>query len=643
MSSGPTRATPGKEAVAASQPAAHAFQDRPFAPPAGTADRKAGPPADPPPSPVRAQPPVFRIFPDPAPEPVLQAAPDENRTGLPDALKAGVERLSGISLSDVKVHYASSRPAQIQARAFAQGSEIHLAPGESKHLPHEAWHVVQQKQGRVAPGLRWRGEPVNADPGLEREAETMGAKARTLPSLSPGESAPVVRKAPSPEAGAPVQGVFVFSFLRGAIEGSSQPDSHYEGLGFERALSADGHWVWCDPRNADFVSQSFVSPQVVANYPPTAPPPQEEQDMPDELEAVDQLVQVVEELDHEADRIEEALVLPSAPLPSAAVPPPVPATRTVRMAVLQVPTHDKRWQRETSLGDRLALLKLAVEAATKAWAEEPQSLCVLTAPEYFFALQSDQSHFMDEREHERLLAAVGEIAAGLPDNVLFVPGTIGWSQRVGDLADREDSKEAQDSSSSSSASPAAAKLRELREGLNKRHEEIAAIADQYTVEELREEWALEDSQVESASPAEVRAVFNTAYVFFQRTMARYDKIVESTSASSRDRMSDRASLFMHGTRPFSNVYMNVRVSLEICSDHAAEVSRALAQDPALQIVTASYFGGGGGHVRGRHLLMADSTVPGSTDTQTQESAVSAVTNLAGGAKLIFSQRTLPTG
>ena len=72
----------------------------------------------------------------------------ENNTGLPDNLKAGVEKLSGISLNDVKVHRNSNQPAQLQAHAFAQGTNIHIAPGQEQHLPHEAWHVVQQKRGR---------------------------------------------------------------------------------------------------------------------------------------------------------------------------------------------------------------------------------------------------------------------------------------------------------------------------------------------------------------------------------------------------------------------------------------------------------------------------------------------------------------
>jgi hypothetical protein len=106
------------------------------------------------------------------------AAPNE--TGMPDGLKAGIESWSGMDLSDVSVHSNSSTPAQINALAFAQGSDIHLAPGQERHLPHEAWHVVQQRQGRVAPTLQLAGVNINDDNGLEAEADRMGAQASQL-------------------------------------------------------------------------------------------------------------------------------------------------------------------------------------------------------------------------------------------------------------------------------------------------------------------------------------------------------------------------------------------------------------------------------------------------------------------------------
>lgn len=105
----------------------------------------------------------------------------ENRTGLPDQLKAGIENLSGYSMDDVNVHYNSDKPASLQAYAYAQGTDIHIAPGQERHLPHEAWHVVQQKQGRVQPTTQMKGGvDVNDDAGLEKEADAVGARAVSM-------------------------------------------------------------------------------------------------------------------------------------------------------------------------------------------------------------------------------------------------------------------------------------------------------------------------------------------------------------------------------------------------------------------------------------------------------------------------------
>jgi len=113
----------------------------------------------------------------------------ENKTGLPDNLKAGVETLSGMAMDDVMVHYNSHKPAGLHALAYAQGTNIHVSPGQEEHLPHEAWHVVQQKQGRVKPTMQIKeGTRVNDDKGLENEADVMGRKAlqsgKELPAKS---------------------------------------------------------------------------------------------------------------------------------------------------------------------------------------------------------------------------------------------------------------------------------------------------------------------------------------------------------------------------------------------------------------------------------------------------------------------------
>lgn len=97
---------------------------------------------------------------------------------MPDGLKSGAEAVSGLAMDHVRVHYNSAKPAQLNAHAYAQGSDIHLAPGQDRHLPHETWHLVQQAQGRVQPTLQLNGGvAVNDEPALEREADQMGERA----------------------------------------------------------------------------------------------------------------------------------------------------------------------------------------------------------------------------------------------------------------------------------------------------------------------------------------------------------------------------------------------------------------------------------------------------------------------------------
>lgn len=104
-----------------------------------------------------------------------------NGSGLPAPLKSGIESLSGMRMDDIKVHYNSSQPAQLQAHAFARGNDIHLASGQEKHLPHEAWHTVQQKQGRVQPTRQLKSKvAINDNRQLEKEADDMGSKALSL-------------------------------------------------------------------------------------------------------------------------------------------------------------------------------------------------------------------------------------------------------------------------------------------------------------------------------------------------------------------------------------------------------------------------------------------------------------------------------
>lgn len=123
---------------------------------------------------------------------ITTMARKENRTGIPARLKAGIEALSRFSLDGVRVLYNSAKPAQFHAHAITQGKDIHLGPGRERDLPHEAWHVVQQQQGRVQATTQMHGVGVNTDSELEREADVMGERAAKLIGSSTGlEPAPM--------------------------------------------------------------------------------------------------------------------------------------------------------------------------------------------------------------------------------------------------------------------------------------------------------------------------------------------------------------------------------------------------------------------------------------------------------------------
>lgn len=155
-----------------------------------------------------------------------QMAPAQpNKTGLPDTLKSGIESLSGMSMDHVRVHRNSAKPAQLQAHAFAQGSDIHLGPGQERHLPHEAWHVVQQAQGRVKPTMQMKGIGVNDDAGLEKEADVMGMKAAQLHRSGASAAAVQYKRAtPSTAPTSPLQMVPLQSGRLNVV-GEQHPES----------------------------------------------------------------------------------------------------------------------------------------------------------------------------------------------------------------------------------------------------------------------------------------------------------------------------------------------------------------------------------------------------------------------------------
>lgn len=114
----------------------------------------------------------------------------KNNTGIPEAIKREAEELSGVSLDDVRIFYKSPEPAKYGAFAFTQGKNIYIAPGQEKHIGHEVWHAVQQKQNRVK-GKSYEGGLANFDKNLEMEADTFDRK--WINKVVPGEIAHLAR------------------------------------------------------------------------------------------------------------------------------------------------------------------------------------------------------------------------------------------------------------------------------------------------------------------------------------------------------------------------------------------------------------------------------------------------------------------
>jgi hypothetical protein len=112
----------------------------------------------------------------------LQLKASDNK--MPAHVQSKMEKSIGSDFSDVNIH-VGSEASTVGALAYAQGSDIHFAPGQydpestsgQQLLGHELAHVQQQRQGRVKPTIQAKGIAVNDDAGLEREADIKGAKA----------------------------------------------------------------------------------------------------------------------------------------------------------------------------------------------------------------------------------------------------------------------------------------------------------------------------------------------------------------------------------------------------------------------------------------------------------------------------------
>jgi hypothetical protein len=119
----------------------------------------------------------------------LQMKADPNK--MPKNVQSKMEGAFNSDFSNVKIHQGS-KASEVGALAYAQGNDIHFAPGQydpgsksgQELLGHELTHVVQQRQGEVKPTTQVNGLAVNDDPGLENEADQMGKRAAEQPELN---------------------------------------------------------------------------------------------------------------------------------------------------------------------------------------------------------------------------------------------------------------------------------------------------------------------------------------------------------------------------------------------------------------------------------------------------------------------------
>ncbi len=129
----------------------------------------------------------------------VQMTPEPSN-GLPGGVQSKMEGAMGADFSNVNIHKNSQSASDVGALAYAQGNDVHFAPGQydpqstagQELIGHELAHVVQQREGRVQPTTQTKGLPVNDDKGLEAEADALGSKAAQMkmPEQSSQKSAP---------------------------------------------------------------------------------------------------------------------------------------------------------------------------------------------------------------------------------------------------------------------------------------------------------------------------------------------------------------------------------------------------------------------------------------------------------------------
>lgn len=115
---------------------------------------------------------------------VAKEQPQSSNNSSTPLLQRLTDAFGGHDLSNVNIHKDSAKAPEVGAVAFAQGNDVHFAPGKfdmnsnsgKQLIGHELAHVVQQREGRVQPTGSVNGLPLNDSKSLESEADAMGKK-----------------------------------------------------------------------------------------------------------------------------------------------------------------------------------------------------------------------------------------------------------------------------------------------------------------------------------------------------------------------------------------------------------------------------------------------------------------------------------
>ena len=107
------------------------------------------------------------------------------QTKMPGHVQQKMETGLGADFGGVRIHQDSDKASRLGALAYTQGEDVYFAPGQYKPesqkgqelIGHELQHVVQQREGRVKANEQRKGQGVNTENSLEREADIKGKAA----------------------------------------------------------------------------------------------------------------------------------------------------------------------------------------------------------------------------------------------------------------------------------------------------------------------------------------------------------------------------------------------------------------------------------------------------------------------------------